>query len=245
MFEEVKQHLHQLLASGVIRRSYSPWASPVVIARKPDNSLRMCIDYRLLNARTVKDSYALPRIEEIFDCLAGNKIFSVLDMKCGYHQVEIEEEHKPRTAFTVGPLGFYEYNRMGFGLTNSPATYQRLMEDCLGELHLKICMIYIDDLIIFSNSYEQHLERMRLVLNKLRENGLKLSPKKCKFFQPEVKYVGHIVSADGIKPDPDKIFLAAVSTSYHDPGVPSHYGVHGELSSCILLAIPAVSSPPH
>ena len=114
-------------------------------------------------------------------------MFSVLDMKSGYHQVEIDEEHKPRTAFTVGPLGFYEYNRMGFGLTNSHATYQRLMEDCLGDLHFDICMIFIDDLIIFSDTYEEHVRRLKTVFQRLQENGLKLSPKKCKFFQSEVK----------------------------------------------------------
>ena len=205
MFKEVKQHLKQLLACGIIRRSFSPWASPVVIARKSDGSLRMCVDYRMLNQRTVKDAYALPRTEEIFDRLAGSKMFSVLDMKSGYHQVEIDEEHKPRTAFTVGPLGFYEYNRMGFGLTNSPATYQRLMEDCLGDLHFEICMIFIDDLIIFSDTYEEHVRRLKTVFQRLQENGLKLSPKKCKFFQSEVRYLGHIVSGDGVKPDPSKV----------------------------------------
>ena len=205
MFEEVKEHLKQLLGCGIIRRSFSPWASPVVIARKSDGSLRMCVDYRMLNQRTVNDAYALPRTEDIFDRLAGSKMCSVLDMKSGYHQVEIDEEHKLRTAFTVGPLAFYEYNRMGFGLTNSHATYQRLMEDCLGDLHFDICMIFIDDLVIFSDTYEEHVRRLKTVFQRLQENGLKLSPKKCKFFQSEVRYLGHIVSGDGVKPDPSKV----------------------------------------
>ena len=125
-------------------------------------------------------------------------------MKSGYHQIEVDETHKPRTAFTVGSLGFYEYNRLPFGLTNAPATYQRLMEECLGELSHNICHIYLDDVIIFSSTYEQHLERLEQVFCKLKETGLKLSPKKCKFLQSEVRYVGHVVSSEGIRADPDK-----------------------------------------
>ena len=155
----------------------------------------MCVDYRYLNSKTKKDAYALPRIEEILDNLSGNSYFTVLDAKSGYHQIEIAEDHKERTAFTVGPLGFYEYNRMPFGLSNSPATYQRLMEDCLGELHLNICFIFLDDIIIFSRTFDEHLERLQQVFDKLRTAGLKLSPKKCSFFQERVRYLGHIVSS--------------------------------------------------
>ena len=125
--------------AGVIRKSFSPWASNIVIVRKKDGSLRMCIDYRQLNRRTIKDSFALPRIEEILESLGGNRYFSVLDLKSGYHQVEIDENDKQYTAFTVGPLGFYEYNRLPFGLTNSPATFQRVMIECLGDLNNNIC----------------------------------------------------------------------------------------------------------
>ena len=205
MFEEIKSHLKMLLDSKVIRKSSSPFSSNVVICRKKDNKLRMCIDYRQLNQRTKKDAYALPRIEEILNALSGNKYFSILDMKSGYHQIEVLEKHKERTAFTVGPLGFYEFNRLPFGLSNSPATYQRLMENCLGDLHLNICFIFLDDLIIFSQTYEEHLQRLELVFNKLRESGLKLSPKKCSLFMEKVKYVGHIVSEEGIETDPDKV----------------------------------------
>lgn len=205
MFNEVKDHLQQLLAAGVIRKSHSPYSSNVVLVRKKEGSLRMCVDYRQLNDRTIKDAYALPRIEEILDALGGNKYYTVLDMKSGYHQIEIEDQHKPRTAFTVGPLGFYEYVRMPFGLANSPATYQRLMEEMLGDLHLEICFIYLDDLIIFAKSYEEHLERLEMIFQRLRESGIKLSPKKCQLFRTKVKYVGHIVSERGIEPDPDKV----------------------------------------
>ena len=205
MIDEIRSHLEQLAATGVIRPSHSPWASNVVLVRKHDGSLRMCVDYRQLNKRTIKDSYALPRIEEILETLSGSKYFTVLDMKSGYHQIEVLEEHKSRTAFTVGPLGFWEFNRLPFGLSNAPATYQRLMEMCLGDYNMKICAIYLDDLIIFSSTLEEHLDRLDKVLTRLRECNLKLNPKKCKFMQRKVKYVGHICSEHGVEADPEKI----------------------------------------
>jgi len=113
----------------------------------------------------------LPRIEEIFDCLRGAKCYTTMDMKSGYHQVEMEESHKERTAFTVGSIGFFEYNKMPFGLTNSPATYQRLLEECLRSLNMTICLIYLDDLIIFSDSFDQHLERLETVLNGIKREA--------------------------------------------------------------------------
>ena len=177
MIDEVRAHLEQLAVSGIIRESHSPWTSDVVLVRKRDGSLRMCVDYRQLNKRTISDSYALPRAEELLDTLSGSKYFTVLDMKSGNHQVELLEEHKCRTAFTVGPLGFWEFNRLPFGLCNTPASYQRLMEQCLGDLNMKICCIYHDDLIIFSDTLEEHLERLHIVLKRLRECNLKLSPK--------------------------------------------------------------------
>ena len=160
MFDELRDHLRELLAAGLIRGSHSPWSSNVVLSRKKDGKLRMCIDYRQLSTNTITDSYALPKSEEILVALGGNHYYTVLDMKSGYHQVEVEESHKQRTVFTVGPLGFYEFNRLPFGLVNSPATYQRLTEEILGDLHLDICFIYLDDLIIFSKTYEEHLDRI-------------------------------------------------------------------------------------
>ena len=156
-YKEVRKHLKEMLDVGPIRRSNSPWASPVVLVRKKDGSLRFCIDLRKLNARTVKDAYSLPHIKDALDSLNGACIFTSLDLKSGYWQVELDESGIPLTAFTVGPLGFYECIRMPFGLTNAPATFQRLMESCLGELHLEWCIIYLDDIIIFSKNPDDHL----------------------------------------------------------------------------------------
>ena len=152
LFEEVKNHLKEMIQVGAIRCSNSPWASAMVLVRKKDGSLCFCIDLRRLNARTIKDAYSLPRIDETLDYLGGAIIFTSLDLKSGYWQVEMDEESKALTAFTVGPLGFYECERMPFGLTNAPATFQHLMESCLGELHLNWCIIYLDDIIVFSKT---------------------------------------------------------------------------------------------
>ena len=204
-YEEVRKHLKEMLDVGAIRRSNSPWASPVVLVRKKDGSLRFCIDLRKLNARTIKDAYSLPRIEDALDSLNGACIFTSLDLKSGYWQVELDESSIPLTAFTVGPLGFYECVRMPFGLTNAPATFQRLMESCLGELHLEWCIIYLDDIIIFSKNPDDHLTRLEGVFERLAKAGLKLKPSKCEFFRSSLKYLGHIVSKNGIATDPRKV----------------------------------------
>ena len=190
---------------GAIRRSFSPWASAVVLVRKKDGGLRFCIDLCKLNNRTIKDGYSLPRIEDTLDCLHGAVWFSTLDLKSGYWQVELEEEAKPLTAFTMGPLGFWECEHMPFGLTNALATFQRLMEYCHGELHLNWCIIYLDDIIVFSQTPEEHVHRLRAVFNKLKAASLKLKPSKCDFFKIEIKYLGHVASKEGVSTDPDKI----------------------------------------
>lgn len=205
MFEEVREHLKDMIDAGAIRESKSPFSSNVVLVRKKDNSLRFCIDYRKLNNRTVKDAYSLPRIDETIDSLVGSIVFSKLDLRSGYWQVHIKEEDKHKTAFSVGPLGFFECNRMAFGLTNAPATFQRLMERCMGELHLKECLIYLDDIIIFSDSIDTHFRRLEAVFQRIELHNLKLKGSKCEFFRPQVQYLGHIVSSKGVETDPDKI----------------------------------------
>lgn len=205
MLDEVRDHLLQLQASGVIRPSFSPYSSPVVCCRKKDGSLRLCVDYRLLNSKTKKDSYCLPRIEELIDCMRGACYFTKLDLKSGYHHIDIREDHKERTAFTVGPLGFYEHEKLAFGLCNSPATFQRVMEDCFADMNYKFMTTYIDDLTIFTVSFEEHLQRLQEVFQRCREKGLKLAPKKCEIGMDEVTVLGFHVSKAGVTPDPEKV----------------------------------------
>ncbi|PIK50431.1 hypothetical protein BSL78_12670 [Apostichopus japonicus] len=195
----------------IIRPSCSPFASPVVLVRKKDGTLRFCIDYRKLNAKTIKDAYALPRIEESLDALAGAKWFSSLDLKSGYWQIEVEEKEKYKTAFTT-PFGFYECNRMPFGLTNAPATFQRLMEMCMGDLNLQQCLVYLDDIIIFSHTFEEHLERLKAVFQRLEDYGLKVKPSKCQLLRKRVKYLGHIISEEGWR-----LTLVKLKHSRHGP----------------------------
>ena len=209
MYDEVKAHIQEMLNLGAIRPSNSPWASAIVLVRKKDGRLRFCIDLRRLNNRTVKDAYSLPKIESILDSLIGAQIFSTLDLKAGYWQVEMAEECKAYTAFTCGPLRFYECDTMPFGATNAPATFQRLMHDCLGDLNMNWCIVYLDDIIIFSDTKEEHLKRLEAVFQKLSAAGLKLKPSKCFFFREEIEYLGHVVSGKGIFTNPKKVEAVA------------------------------------
>ena len=197
--------LRDMLQVGAIRKSVSPWASPVVLVRKKDGSLRFCIYLQKLNNRMVKDAYSLPRIEDSLDCLNGARNFTSLDLKAGYWQVLMSEESIPNIAFTVRPLGFYECVHMPFGLMNAPATFQKLMEYCLGDLHLQYCIIYLDDIIIFSKDPAEHVKRLRAVFEKLDKAGLRLKPNKCEFFKTRVEYLGHIVWENEIDTNPKKI----------------------------------------
>ena len=202
MYEEVKQHIKEMLACGAIRHSTSPWASNVVFARKKDGSLRLCLDFRRLNKKTIRDAYMLPLIETTLDGLSGAKFFTSLDLQSGYWQVEIEEEDKPKTAFRVDGIGFFECNRMPFGLTNAPAVFQRLMEQTLADL--SNVLVYIDDIIIHSKDFDQHLQDLEKCFIRIKDAGLKLKPSKCQVFRKEVKYLGHYISEEGIRTDPEK-----------------------------------------
>ena len=202
-FNEVRDHLQELQDAGVIKPSKSPFASPIVIVRKKDGQIRMCVDYRKLNSRTTRDAYPIPRIEESLDALGGAKYFSSLDLMSGYLQVEMEETDQAKTAFTT-PLGLFEYTRMPFGLMNAPATFQRLMNTVLGDLNLSEVLIYLDDIIVFSDTIEEHIARLDRVFTRLREHGLKLKPSKCHLLVERVRYLGHIVSKEGIATDPEK-----------------------------------------
>ncbi len=199
--EAVCRHLEELFEAGIIRESESSFSSPIVVRRKKNGDIRLCIDYRKLNMQTIKDAYALPNLEETFSTLRDSKWFSVLNLKSGYYQIELEEKDKLKTTF-VSPLGFWEFNRMPPGITNAPSTFQMLMEKCMGNINLS--EVFLDDLIVFSDTLEEH-ERCLHVLGRLKDYGLKLSLDKCKFFQTSVKYLGHIFSKDGVETDPQKI----------------------------------------
>ncbi|KAL7833195.1 hypothetical protein SRHO_G00302130 [Serrasalmus rhombeus] len=203
-FEDLRCHLQELLTCGIIEESNSPYASAIVLARKKNGDLRMVVDYRKLNSLTKKDAYPLPRIEETFSLLAGSKWFTVLDLKSGYYQLEVEPADHHKTAFTT-PFGNCQFRRLPQGLTNSPATFQRTMEKVTSGLNLQEVLAFLDDLIIFSDQLAEHQERLMRVLKSIAEFGLKLSPSKCKFFQTSVKYLGHVISADEIQPDPEKV----------------------------------------
>ena len=168
--------------------------------RKKDGSLHFCINFRRLNALTVKDSHPLPRICETLESLAEAAHYSTFDLNSGFWQVPMDEESKQYTAFTLGSMGLYECESMPFRLCNAPPAFQRLMQNCLGELNLTYCLIYLDDVIVFSEMSEEHLQRMHVVFNLLREHGLKLKPSKCEVFKSEINYLAHHVSQKGVLP---------------------------------------------
>lgn len=203
MFQEVKRHVQDLVAQGILKESCSPWASPAVIVLKKDGSVRFCCDYRKLNSVTHRDAYPLPRVEESLDALGQACLFSSLDLTSGYFQVAVEEEDQEKTAVTT-PFGLFQWTRMPFGLCNAPATFQRLMESVLGDLAFDVLLVYLDDILVFSKDFHSHLEKLDLVLRRLRDHGLKLNPKKYFLLRPEVKCLGHVVSAAGIQVDMEK-----------------------------------------
>ena len=207
-WREVRDHLHKLLTERIIRKSKSNYAAPIVVVRKKSGSIRMCCDYRRLNMKVQRDVFPLPRVGETLELMAGSKIFSTIDLASAYHQVEVEEQDKPKTAFTT-PFGLYEWNRMPFGLANTPATFMRLMSSIFRDDLLDKLFVYLDDIVIYSPDMKTHLERLDLVLSKLENHGLKVEPTKCKMFKPEVKFLGHVVSAKGIHTDPDKVAAVA------------------------------------
>ena len=205
MIDELKQHISQLLDMGVIEESTSPYSSPIVIVRKKTGELRLCVDFRKLNAKTIKDSYRIPTIEELIDTLGGASWFATLDLTSGYHQVEIEPSHRERSAFTAGPCGFFQWIRMPFGLTNAPALFQRLMERVLSKDHLRTCLVYLDDIVVFGRSVDELRERLEEVFKKISAAGLKLKPQKCTLFHRKLRYLGHIVSDLGVECDPGMV----------------------------------------
>ena len=162
------------------------------------------MNYRKLNAKTIRDSFPLPRIDESLDALNGARLFTTLDLASGFNQVAVNEEDKAKTAF-ITPFGLFEYNRMPFGLKNAPASFSRLMQSCLNDQVFQILLVYLDDIIIFSKTFEEHLEWLDRVLTRLAQHGLKIKPQKCTFLSDRVSYLGHVVSAEGVETDPEKV----------------------------------------
>ncbi|TKS65786.1 Retrovirus-related Pol polyprotein [Collichthys lucidus] len=216
--EEIHENLPDLNKTADLVKCYAGTPKP---AKEPDQS-SFTIDFG--DSPLSKDwkdrrRVRIPNLEEAFSVLAGSKWFSVMDLKSGYYQIEMEERDKPKTAF-VCPLGFYEFNRMPQGITNAPSTFQRLMERVMGSLNLKEVLVFLDDIIVFSSTLEEHEIRLKHVLQQLRENGLKLSPTKCHFFQSSVRYLGHIVSSRGVETDPDKGPRTSSPGGYFNPKEP-------------------------
>ena len=192
-----------MLAKGIIQESCSPWASPIVLVTKKDGTTRFCVDYRKVNTLTQKDAYLLPRIDETLDALSGSQLFSTLDLASGYWQVEVEKNDRPKTAFCTTE-GLFEFQVMPFGLCNAPATFQRLMNLILSGLQWNCCLVYLDDIIVHGNNFQEHLHNLDLVFSRIQEAGLKIKPTKCAFLKEKVKYLGHIVSKEGVAADLEK-----------------------------------------
>ena len=202
--QEAEAEIEKMAAQGIIEPSTSPWNSNVVLLRKKDQSLRFCIDFRILNSYTIKDSHPLPRIDDTLDALSGSKIYSTLDLKSEYHQVSIAKGDRPKTAFSFPGSGLWQFTVLAFGLCNAPAVFERLMLKILSGLTWKTCLVYLDDIIVHSKTFQGHLENLAEVLERLKQANLKLNPKKCRFFQKQVTFLGHVVSEKGVSTDPEK-----------------------------------------
>jgi hypothetical protein len=203
--EEMKKQIAQLLELGYIRPSSSPYGAPVLFVKKPrSDELRMCIDYRALNKLTKRNAFPLPRIDVLFDHLAGAKVFSLVDLRQAYHQIKIVESDIPKTAFRT-PFGHYEYVTLSFGLVNAPAAFQSVMNRIFSPMLYKFCLVYLDDILIFSKDAASHALHLRAVLDVLRAHNLTVAKHKCNFNQSEVLFLGHIVSGKGLAVDPTKV----------------------------------------
>ena len=202
--KELMSQIQELLDKGYIRPSSSPWGAPILFVKKKDGSMRMCIDYQELNKRTVKNKYPLPRIDDLFDQLQGASYFSKIDLRSGYHQLKVKDADVAKTAFRTR-YGHYEFLVMPFGLTNAPAAFMDLMNRVCRPFLDHFVIVFIDDILIYSKSNEEHRKHLRAVFEVLREKKLYAKFSKCEFWLREVHFLGHVISKDGIKVDPTKI----------------------------------------
>lgn len=203
-YHKLRQVLSDMEEQEIIKKSVSEYASPLVLVWKKDGSLRICTDFRWLNARTLKDAHPLPHQSDCLAALGGNTYFSTMDLTSGFYNIPMAEEDKKFTAFTT-PMGLYEYNRMPQGLCNSPASFMRMMLSIFGDLNFSSLLCYLDDLLVFASSEKESLERLEVVFQRLRLHNLKLSPKKCHFMRSSVKFLGHIIDGYGVSVDPGKV----------------------------------------
>ncbi|UYV81352.1 hypothetical protein LAZ67_20000902, partial [Cordylochernes scorpioides] len=202
--EIMQKEVDTMLERKVIQPSESPWSAPVVLVKKKDGTWRFCVDFRRLNHITKKDVYPLPRIDDVLDHLSSARYYSTMDLKTGYWQVEVDERDREKTAF-VTPDGLYEFMVMPFGLCNAPATFERMMDNVLMGLKWNICLCYLDDIVVYSDTFEEHLERLSKVLSCLQQAGLTINPDKCLFGSTRIKILGHVADKDGIQPDSEKV----------------------------------------
>jgi hypothetical protein len=200
----LKNQLQELLYKGYIRPSSSPWRSPALFVKKKDGSLRMCVDYRPLNAMTIKNKYLLPRIDVLFDQLAGAKVFSKINLRSGYHQIKIRASDVPKMAFSTR-YGHYKFLVMSFGLTNAPAYFMYLMNAVFMNELDKFVVVFIDDILIYYKNKAEHVKHLRIVLQRLRDHKLYAKFSKCEFWLDSVKFLGHTISKEGISVDPSNV----------------------------------------
>ncbi|UYV65636.1 hypothetical protein LAZ67_3004918 [Cordylochernes scorpioides] len=202
--QAIQTEVDKMLDAGIIRHSESPWSSPVILVKKKDGNWRFCVDYRRLNKVTKKDVYPLPRIDDTLDSLKGAKFYSSMDLRSGYWQIEVDEADREKTAF-ITPDGLYEFLVMPFGLCNAPATFERMMDKILKGLKWTMALCYLDDIVVYSKSFNEHLHRLEIILQCLDKAELRLNPKKCLFGTKRIRVFGHLVDSKGIYPDPEKI----------------------------------------
>ena len=202
LYDDVKNYLNDLIVNGWIRESKSAYASPIVCVRKKDGSMRLCVDYRRLNLKTIPDRHPIPRVQDLLDGLGGQRYFSTLDMAKAYHQGYIEEGSRKYTAFST-PWALYEWLRIPFGLKNAPAVFQRYVAQALSGLLDRICLAYLDDILVYGKTFKEGVRNLKTVLRRLRSKGVKLRVGKCHFMKPEVRYLGRLVSSEGYRADPE------------------------------------------